>query len=82
MPDNGGTVCDLACRTKIIINGDTVSGVLNAACEAIKGLKPEQIKHGKELIELLNQMEDEAFQVQRLVLDGVGFAGPFPKSLS
>ena len=74
--------CDLACRTKIIINGDSVSGLLNAACEAIKTLEPQQIKHGDKIIALLNKMEDEAAQVQRLVLDSVGYTGPVGKLLT
>lgn len=80
MPDNKD-VCDLACRTKIIINGDSISGLLGAACEAVKTLDPQQIKHGHAIIALLNAMEDQAVQVQRLVLDSVGYSGPVGKML-
>lgn len=70
--------CDLACQTKIIINGDSVSGLVGAACEGFK----HAFDHGAnfinshDIITLLNKMEDEARQLQRLLLAGVRYNGP------
>jgi hypothetical protein len=80
-PDPG---CELSCQTKIIINGDSISGILNAACEGVKfafdhGAK---LSNGMEIIALLNKMEDEACKVQRMILDGLKYDGPTGKMLS
>lgn len=77
------TLCDLACQTKIIINGDSVSGILNAACEGVKfafdhGAK---LSNGPEIVALLNKMEDEACQVQKMILAGIRYTGPTGKML-
>ena len=70
-------ICDLACQTKIIINGDTISGILNATCEGVKFAFERGVKitNGPEIITLLNKMEDEARQVQAMVLKGTGYSG-------
>ena len=90
-------LCDLSCQTKIILDGDSVSaqligvaGQIGAACEAVKHAFDNGAKfsNGNEIIETLNSMEDaaddlqlKARKVQKLVLHGVGYAGPLPKAL-
>ena len=83
MPDPPMPPCDLACQTKIIINGDSISGILNAACEGVKFAFEQGAKlpNGREIVKLLNKMEDEACQVQRMILDGLKYEGPTGKML-
>lgn len=76
-------MCDLACRTKIIINGGNTANMLNELCYLVKDFPGDvDIPTGEALIKLLNKMEDDAGQAQRLFLEGVGFSGPWPKALS
>jgi hypothetical protein len=76
-------MCNLACKTKIILNGSNAANMLNGLCYQVKGLSDDQeITTGDELIKLLNKMEDDAGRAQRLFLEGVGFKGPWPKALS
>lgn len=75
--------CNLACQTKIIINGDSVSGLVEATCEGIKHAFDNGAKftNGSEIIALLNKMEDDALSLQKLVLKGVHYSGPTGKML-
>lgn len=76
-------MCDLACRTKIIINGGNTANLLNEVCYRVNTLPADQdITTSDKIIQLLNRMEDDACQVQRLFLQGIGYNGPFPKALS
>jgi len=70
--------CDLACQTKIIINGDSVSGLVEAACEGFQHAfdNGATFSNKDEIIALLNRMEDDARQLQRLLLTGVNYTGP------
>jgi hypothetical protein len=79
-PDPG---CDLACQTKIIINGGNAARLLDVACTAIEYMNAEQINkmNGKKIIEILNRMEDDAIEVQRLILTGTGYTGPLGKMM-
>lgn len=76
--------CSLACQTKIIINGDVAAKVLEITCEAIERhiAAGGTLANGAAMLLLLNKIEDDAFKVQRLFLEGVGFTGPWPKSLA
>jgi hypothetical protein len=80
MPD---PECDLACQTKIIINGDMVGKVTEVTCEAIERFldKGGKFRDGKRLVKLANTLEDAAFAFQRAVLEEMGFTGPWPHSL-
>jgi hypothetical protein len=75
--------CDLACKTKIIINGGNAANLLNEVCYRVKELPVDvDITTSDKIIHLLNRIEDDACQVQRLFLQGIGYVGPFPKALS
>jgi len=72
---NGG--CDLACKTKIIINGGNAASILTTTNDALKTFFQDggQLKEGHRLIALLNTIEDKAVEFQNLVLEQVGFTG-------
>lgn len=78
---NGG--CDLACKTKIIINGGNASGLLATTNDALKHFFREggQPKDGHRLIALLNIIEDSVIDFQKAVLEEVGFKGETGKML-
>jgi hypothetical protein len=68
---------------KVILNGDIASRNLEATCEAIErhldaGFDFPNIK---DLVKQANLIEDETDKFRRMVLDGIGFKGPYPKSL-
>lgn len=76
--------CDLACQTKIILNSRNVAGVSDAnfiALEHIKAAGALSRLNGKALITLLNRMEDDAVEVQKLLVKGVNYTGPTGKML-
>lgn len=76
-------MCDLSCKTKIILNGGNTANMLNELCYQVKELPSDQdIPTSDEIIKLLNKMEDDAGKVQRLFLEGIGYKGPWPKALS
>lgn len=78
---NGG--CDLACKTKIIINGGNASGILATTNDALKAFFREggQLKDGHKIIKLLNVIEDHAVDLQKAVLEDIGFTGETGKML-
>ena len=74
--------CDLACQTKIIVNGGNVRAITDANYDAIKRLPPEAFQGvGKKMIQILNRMEDDAVEVQKLIVKGVGYTGATGKML-
>lgn len=76
-------MCDLACKTKIILNGSNAASILNKLCYIVEEMTVDQdITTGEELIKLLNKIEDDSLRAQRLFLEGIGFRGPWPKSMS
>ena len=84
MPDNGGTEPCPACEAKIILNGDVTARVLDATCEIIDKFveSGKKFPHARKLVEMANKLEDDAFAFQKEVLTQIGFAGPWPHSLS
>jgi len=81
MPD---PECDLACQTKIIINGDNAANLISTACEAIQHYTSNggKLKHGEEVIRLANELEDKAVEFQKYVLrEAVGYKGDAGKML-
>lgn len=69
---------------KVILNGGVASVNLKEICNTIyqhleQGRKFENIK---ELVKQANLIEDEVDKFRRMVLEGVGFKGPWPKCLS
>ena len=78
-------VCDLACQTKIIINGDNAANLISTACEAIQHFTSNggKLKHGDQVIQMANELEDLAVEFQKFVLrDAVGYDGPTGKMLA
>lgn len=77
-------MCDLSCKTKIIINGDNIVGLLRTLCAQAEYARDhnQEITTGNDIIKTLNQMEDLACLAQRQFLHGIGYDGPLPKSLS
>lgn len=85
MADGGaGGGCDLACQTKIIINGGNASKLIEQSCEALQHFFSNggKLKNSTEIISLLNQLENGAVDLQKLVLKSVGYTGPVGKMLS
>ena len=76
--------CDLACQTKIIINGGNAASLIEQSCEALQHFFSNggQLKSGSKLIDTLNTLEDAAVDLQKQVLDQVGYHGKVGKLLS
>jgi hypothetical protein len=83
MPDGGGS-CDLACRTKIVVDGDLVAKVFETSCEGFEKFIAQggQLKNSTKILDKLIAAEDAAFEFQRALLEGMGYHGPWPKCLS
>jgi len=75
--------CDLACQTKIIINGGTASRLIEASCEGLQHFfnNGGTLKSGAKLIDALNEIEDAAVNLQKLVLDEINYKGKTGKML-
>lgn len=83
-PQPPGGDCDLACQTKIILNGRNVAGISEANWIALRHIQHASALgkvNGKALIALLNRMEDDAVEVQKLIAKGAGYSGPTGKML-
>lgn len=76
--------CDLACQTKIILNGGNIVGIAEANHTAVKRMKPDDLDKldGEKIIKLLNRMEDDAVEVQKLLVQSVGYTGEKGKMLN
>ena len=88
MPDNGGggpvpPGCDLACQTKIILNGGNIAGVTQATHQSLVAFFHQggKLSDGKKLIELLNKIEDDVVAAQKLAAELMGYDGPTGKML-
>lgn len=84
MPDDsGGTECDLACQTKIILNGGNIAGVTTTTHQSFVAFFASggKINHGRKLIEMMNKLEDDAVAVQKFAKDCMGYDGPTGKML-
>lgn len=75
--------CDLACKTKIIINGDNVARLAETLCEQIEYFRDHDLPfdNGQGIINALNEAEDAVCKAQRLFIKGAGYDGPLPKAL-
>lgn len=76
---NGDPIeCDLACQTKIIINGGNAANLIEQTCEAFQAYISAggKLKHGPELIAKLNVLENGAVELQKFFLrECVGYKG-------
>lgn len=74
--------CDLACQTKIIINSGNLRGIATGNDTVINRLPPEAFAQvGMKLIQILNRMEDDAVEAQKLLAKAAGYTGPTGKML-
>lgn len=78
MSDDGCPPC-----SKVILNGDISAKNLEAICETIE--RHLDAGHSFTNIDALvvqaNKIEDEVDKFRRMVLEGLGFTGPWPHSL-
>lgn len=81
--DSGGGECNLACQTKIIINGGNTARILESTCEGLQHFfnNGGKLHHSPALIKALNDIESQAIEVQKLALKAVGYTGPVGKML-
>lgn len=78
-------ICDLACQTKIIINSGNIAGVSDSNYIALRHMAQSGALdkvNGKALIALLNRMEDDAVEVQKMIAKDAGYTGPTGKMLT
>jgi len=79
-------MCELACKTKIIINGGNAANLIEQSCEALQfyfnagGEFPHD--EGEKLIMRLNLLENDAVELQKAVLKAIGYNGPVGKMLT
>ncbi len=74
---------NLACRTKIIIDGASAVGLAESICEATQNLSDDQVAKLTDLvaypiIKELITAERALTKAQNLLLDTVGYDGPRP----
>jgi hypothetical protein len=83
MPDESDGDCNLACQTKIILNGGNIAGIATTTHAALDNFfkKGGSFKGGKKLIGLLNDIEDKIVEAQALAAKGMGYDGPVGKML-
>lgn len=84
MPNPPDPVCDLACQTKIIIDGDMIAKVLEVTCEALERFFDHggELQNAAALHDKLIKLENDAYKFQRAALEAMGYSGPWPHSLS
>lgn len=78
---------ELACKTKIILDGGNVAGLAESICEATQNLSDEQVAKLTDakaypIIKLLIAAEMSLARAQNLLLDAVGYDGPRPEQYS
>lgn len=87
MPDNGNgpppAECDLACQTKIIIDGGLAARALDETCSGLYYFFEQsgRLRDGKKVLEQLIKAENEVFKFMRVALEEMGHAGPWPDAL-
>ncbi len=78
-------MCDLSCKTKIIINGGNAANLIEQSCEALQFFFSNggafDGNEGEHLIKRLNDLEDGAVELQKAVLKFTGYSGPVGKML-
>lgn len=71
---------------KVILNGGIAARVLDETCESVYDFLEHGGKFDKttlaQLVVKANEIEDLVFRFQRAVLEGQGFNGPWPHSLT
>lgn len=82
MPDDTDP-CDLACRTKIILNGGNIAGIATTTHQSLVAFfnAGGKLPSGKKLIALMNKIEDDVVVAQKLAAELMGYDGPTGKML-
>ena len=80
---NGAGECDLACQTKIIIDGGLAAQVFEETCKGLYQFfeRGGELHNGKKVLEQLIKAENEAFKFMRVALEEMGHQGPWPDAL-
>lgn len=78
---------DLACRTKIIIDGGNAVGLAESICEATQNLTDKQTalltdEAAYPIIKKLIKAEQALTEAQNMLLDLIGYDGPRPDQYS
>lgn len=75
--------CDLACQTKIILNGGNMAGIAATTQQSFVAFFAAggKMKQGKKLIQLMNKAEDDLVAIQKLAAECMGYDGPTGKML-
>jgi len=75
--------CDLACQTKIIIDGGLAARVFDETCSGLYYFFEQggKLKDAKKVLEQLVKAENEAFEFMRIVHEQTGYTGPLPNAL-
>lgn len=70
--------------TAILVSGTNAARLLKTLCEQADFARAMQmeLKFSDKLIAILNNMEDEACQAQKLMLQSFGYVGPTGKMLN
>lgn len=81
---NGAGECDLACQTKLIIDGGLGAEVFKTTCAGLYQFfeRGGQLHNGKRVLEQLIKAENEAFKFMRIALEEMGHQGPWPDALT
>jgi len=75
--------CDAACQAKIRLNGARIVYGLQATLAEVNRHTTNDgvLKHGEEMIKLLNKMEDLSDEFASMAIKDIGYAGPLNRSL-
>jgi len=75
--------CDLACQTKIIIDGGLAARALDETCSGLYYFFEQggQLHNGSRVLEQLIKAENEVFKFMRIALEEMGHNGPWPNAL-
>lgn len=84
MPNGAPPDCDLACQTKIIIDGGLAGRVFDETCSGLYYFFENggKLHDGQRVLEQLIKAENEAFKFMRIALEEMGHEGPWPDALS
>lgn len=85
MSQNPPPIDCVPCQAKIVLDGDSVSALVEASCESVQhfftqGGKFSQVGYDK-VIGHINRMEEMAVDLQKMILKEMGYSGPLPKHL-
>lgn len=86
MPDNGNgppPACDLACQTKIIIDGGLAARVFDETCSGLYFFFEQggNLRDGRRVLDQLIKAENEATKFARIALEEMGHEKPWPDML-